>query len=36
VCSIFKADRSLITEETTFFAAPFDAPDWRREWASAE
>ena len=36
LCSIFKADRGLITEETTFFAAPFEAPDWRSEWASAE
>jgi hypothetical protein len=36
VCSIFKAHRGLVKEETTFFAAPFDAPDWRNEWTSPE
>jgi hypothetical protein len=36
VRSIFKIRRGLIAEETTYFAAPFDAPEWRRQWSSTE
>lgn len=32
VCSIFKVRSRLIAEETTYFAAPFDAPEWRSRW----
>jgi len=31
-CSIFKVQSQLIAEETTYFAAPFDAPEWRSQW----
>lgn len=31
-CSIFKVRSQMIVEETTYFAAPFEAPEWRREW----
>jgi hypothetical protein len=35
VCSIFNLHQGLITSETTYFAAPFEAPDWRSEWVSS-
>ena len=31
-CSIFKVRSQLITEETTYFARPFEAPEWRSQW----
>lgn len=35
VCSIFNLNQGLITSETTYFAAPFEAPEWRSEWVSS-
>jgi hypothetical protein len=36
VCSIFHLAKGLITSETTYFAAPFDAPEWRSEWVTSD
>lgn len=35
-CSIFKVRSQLIAEETTYFARPFEAPEWRSEWVERE
>ena len=34
-CSIFKVRSRLIAEEVTYFARPFDAPEWRKEWVDS-
>lgn len=35
VCSLFKFKQGLIAAETTYFASPFEAPEWRSEWVSS-
>ena len=32
IAMIIKVRDDLVAEETTYFAAPFDAPEWRRPY----
>ena len=34
-CSIFKVRSQMIAEETSYFAAPFQAPEWRSKWVES-
>ncbi len=35
VAAIIKIREGMIGEETTYFAAPFDAPEWRSQWVES-
>lgn len=34
LCSIFRIKQGLIAEETSYFGQPFEAPEWRIQWAA--
>ncbi len=35
VAVIVKLREGMIAEETTYFAAPFEAPEWRSQWVES-